>query len=251
MSTLKVPSGRVSIGFPSILAPILSRELFTRVRTAYPQMLLHVSDGNSWLVREKLINGRLDLAVLYDGQSERGMTVEPLLYEELFYFTTDPDPSPIPIAEAARRPLLLAGPGSSSLNVAQEAFKEHGLTVTAAAEIDALGTLCHAVASGMGNSIMPWCALYDGDWKAMINYRRFADATLTRPIALCFSELVQRSPAIDAVADALKTLIRELVDSGTWQGVSLIEPADAEIPGLAALDVDLDNQRDVAKQDAS
>src|SRR5215475_12455289 len=85
MSTHKVPSGRVSIGFPTILVPILSRELFARVRAEYPQILLHISDGNSWLVREKLINGRLDVAVLYQSQPERGMAVEPLLQEELFY----------------------------------------------------------------------------------------------------------------------------------------------------------------------
>src|ERR1700689_2317281 len=31
MSALKVPSGRVSIGFPGVLAPLLSYELFARV----------------------------------------------------------------------------------------------------------------------------------------------------------------------------------------------------------------------------
>src|SRR5262249_12827149 len=104
--------------------------------------------------------------------------------------------------------------------------------------------------SGIGHSVLPWCALYDGDWKTAVNYRRFADATLTRPIALCFSELVQRSPAIEAVVDVLKALIRELVDNGTWQGVSLIEPAGAELSYLAASDVGLESRIEIAKQDA-
>jgi LysR family nitrogen assimilation transcriptional regulator len=245
MNTLKVPSGRVSIGFPSILAPILSLELFTRVRNAYPQILLHVSDGNSWLVREKLINGRLDLAVLYQGHPERGMAVEPLLQEELFYVTNEPDTSPIAIAEAAQHPLLLPGPSSSSWHVVEAAFKEHGLTVKPAGEIDAFGTLCHAIVSGIGNSILPWCVLYDGDWKTVLNYRRFADATLIRPIALCFSELVQRGPAVEAVAEVLKALIQELVENGTWQGISLIEQAAPELSDLATLDADLESQHDV------
>jgi LysR family transcriptional regulator, nitrogen assimilation regulatory protein len=244
MSTLKVPSGRVSIGFPGILAPILSRELFTRVRTAYPQILLHVSDGNSWLVREKLINGRLDLAVLYESQSERGMVAEPLLQEELFYVTADADSSPIPLAEAAQRPLLLPGPSSSSWHVVEEAFKEQGLTVAPAGEIDALGTLYHAITSGIGNSILPWCATYDGDWKGPVNYRCFADATLQRPIALCFSELVQRSPAVEAVADVLRALITERVETGAWRGVALIEPAIADTSS-PPIDAGPESQRDV------
>jgi hypothetical protein len=43
--------------------------------------------------------------------------------------------------------------------------------------------------------------------------------------ALCFSEVVERTSAIDAVAETLKSLIRELVERGAWQGVSLIEPS--------------------------
>jgi DNA-binding transcriptional LysR family regulator len=89
-----------------------------------------------------------------------------------------------------------------------------------------LNALRRAVASGIGNAILSWSALYDGDREISLNHRRFADAELVRPIALCFSEVAQRNPAIEAVALTLKSMIRELVESGTWQGVSLI--ADPE-----------------------
>jgi LysR family nitrogen assimilation transcriptional regulator len=227
VSALNVPSGRVSIGFPAVLAPILSYELFTRVRTEYPEILLNLSDANSGLLRERLVNGRLDIAVLYADQRERGLAVEPLLLEELFYITADPDTSPITLADAAQRPLLLPGPGSISRHVAEEAFKKHGQTVTSIGEINTLSALRRAIASGIGNSILSWAALYDGDRIIALNYRRFADVELTRPVALCFSEVGQRSPAIEAVALTLKSLVRELVESGTWQGVSLIaDPAE-------------------------
>jgi LysR family transcriptional regulator, nitrogen assimilation regulatory protein len=227
VSALNVPSGRGSIGFPAVLAPILSYELFTRVRTEYPEILLNLSDANSGLLRERLVNGRLDIAVLYADQRERGLAVEPLLLEELFYITADPDTSPITLADAAQRPLLLPGPGSISRHVAEEAFKKHGQTVTSIGEINTLSALRRAIASGIGNSILSWAALYDGDRIIALNYRRFADVELARPVALCFSEVGQRSPAIEAVARTLKSLVRELVESGTWQGVSLIaDPAE-------------------------
>jgi LysR family transcriptional regulator, nitrogen assimilation regulatory protein len=227
VSALDVPSGPVSIGFPVVLAPLLSYDLFIRVRTVYPQILLNLSDANSWLLRERLVNGRLDMALLFMGQPERGLAVEPLLLEELFYITADPDTSPITVADAAQRPLLLAGAGSVSRHVAEEAFKKHGLTVTSIGEINTLSALRRAIASGIGNSILPWSALYDGDRTIALNYRRFADEELVRPVALCFAEVGHRSPAIDAVALTLKSLVRELVESGTWQGVSLIaDPAE-------------------------
>jgi LysR family transcriptional regulator, nitrogen assimilation regulatory protein len=195
MSTLKVPSGRVSIAFPAVLAPILSFELLMRVRTGYPQIALDISDTNSWLLRERLVNGRLDIALLYLAQPERGLAVEPLVLEELFFVTADLDTSPIRIADAVQRPLLLGGPGGSARRVSDEAFKKHGLTVTPVAEIDTMSTLRRAIASRIGNAIMPWCALYNGEGNIALNYRRFADAKLTRPVALCFSEVGQRTPA--------------------------------------------------------
>jgi LysR family transcriptional regulator, nitrogen assimilation regulatory protein len=234
-SALDIPSGRVSIGLPIAWMAMVGYELFARVRRAHPQILLYLADGNSAFLRERLVNSRLDVAILFTSQPERGLAVEPLLLEELFYVTADPDTAPITVADAAQCPLLVPGPGSGSQRAAQQMFEERGLTVTSVGEIDTLHTLRCAIASGIGNAILPWSTLYDGDRKIALNPRRFADAKLNRPVALCFSEVGQRTASIDAVAVMLKSLVRELVESGTWQGVSLIAPA-AELSGLSSLD---------------
>jgi LysR family nitrogen assimilation transcriptional regulator len=220
-----VPSGRVSIGLPHTIAALLSYELLLRIRTVYPRIVLHVSDGNNALLREQLLNGRLDIAVLFADQPERGLTIEPLLIEELFYVTADRDTAPIRLADAAQRPLLAPGPGSGSHRAAQKVFNSYGLSVTPIAEIEVLSTFRRAVASGMGNAILPWCALYDSGEEVTLNYRRFADAKLARSAALCFSEVGELGPAIEVVALTLKSLVHEMIASGTWQGVSLIAPA--------------------------
>jgi LysR family nitrogen assimilation transcriptional regulator len=233
LNVLNVPSGRVSIGFPVALASILATELFVRIRTAYPQILLHLADGNSAVMRERLDNGRLDLALLLTGKPERGLAVEPLVLEEMFYATADQDNSPIRIADAARRPLLVPGPGSGVQRDAREAFEKHGLSLEPIGECDSLNTMRELVASGIGNAIMTWSALHSGDPRLTLNYRRFVDAKMVRPVSLCFSEMGLRSPAVEAVALTLKSLIRELVESGAWQGVTLIAP-DAEPSGSPA-----------------
>ena len=123
VNVLNVPSGRVSIGFPVALASLLGCELFVRLRSVYPQILLHIIDGNSALLRERLNNGRLDIAVLLVDQPERGLAVEPLVLEELFYVTADQDNSPVHIADAAQRPLLVPGPDSGIQRDARKAFR--------------------------------------------------------------------------------------------------------------------------------
>jgi LysR family transcriptional regulator, nitrogen assimilation regulatory protein len=222
-STLDAPSGRVSIGLPVALAPLLGYDLFVRVRTQYPHVLLHLSDGNSGLLRERLINGRLDIALLFTDRAQRGLSVEPLLLEELFYVTAEPDTSLITLADAAKQPLLLPGPHGSSRRIAQQMFDERNLSAKCIVEIDTVSVLRRAVASGIGNSIMAWSALYRGEQKEALYCRRFADAQLARTVSLCFAEVVERTPAIEAVALTLKSLVRELVESGIWQAVSLIE----------------------------
>jgi len=236
-STLNVPSGHVSVGFPPAVTVVLGYELLARMRTLYPQILLELSETRNSLLRDRLVNGQLDIAMLFEGQAERGLVVEPLLEEELFYVTADPDPSPIRIADAAQLPLLLPGPGTAIQRATQEAFKKHELTVRPVAEIDALSPLRRAIAAGIGNSILSWSGLYHGDDGPTLNYRRFADAKLVRPVSLCFSEVGQRSPAIEAVASTLKSLVRELVENGTWRGVSLIAPSTKESPSAVPMEL--------------
>jgi LysR family nitrogen assimilation transcriptional regulator len=214
LNVLNVPSGRVSIGFPVALASLLAPELFVRVRTAYPQILLHLVDGNSGLLRERLNNGRLDIAVLLTGQAERGVAVEPLVLEELFYATAGQDHSPVRISDVARQPLLVPGPDSGIQRDIRKVFEKNGLPLEPIGECDSLNTLRELVAAGVANAIMTWSGLHGGAPRIALNYRRFADAKMVRPISLCFSEVGLRSPAIEAGAQPLKLLGRARVDSG-------------------------------------
>lgn len=232
-----VPAGRVSIGFPMTWAAILGYELLARMRSAYPQILLHLSDTYNSLLRERLLNGRLDIALLFTDQPERGLAVEPLLLEELFYVTADRDSSPIRISDVGQQPLLMCGPSSVNRRIAQEALKKCGQTVSPIAEIDTLSTLRRAIAGGLGGAILSWSALNNGNDGITLNYRRFADAKMVRPVALCFSEVGHRSPAVDAAALTLRCLIRDLVERGAWHGVSLIETATELSPSAAPVEI--------------
>jgi LysR family nitrogen assimilation transcriptional regulator len=229
MKTLTVPSGNVGVGFPTALTALLGYELFVRLRSAFPQIRLHLVDGKSALIRELLDNGRLDLAILFAPRPERGLGCEPLLLEELFFTTAGGESGPIGLAEVVKRPLILPGMGSGIMPVLQDALDRSGLKMTTLGDIDTLDTVRRAIMAGIANSILPWSALYAADREPAIVYRRVQDASLVRSVALCWSEVAQRSPAVEAVASALRTTIRDIVESGRWKGVSLIAPGEAAI----------------------
>jgi DNA-binding transcriptional LysR family regulator len=221
MAALAVPSGRVAIGLPSALSNILGYELLLRLRSAYPQIILHLTDGNSSLLRERLDNGRLDIAILFVREPERGLAVEPIAQEELFYVSANAESRSITLAEAANYPLLLPGPGSGIQQTAREAFRQRGLSITVIGEIDTMTALRRAVSSGMGNTILPWAALEEESGGRSLHHQTFSDFRLIRPVAICFSEISQRSPAVEAVGSTLRKVIYTLIQRRRWQGVSV------------------------------
>lgn len=220
MSVTAEPSGRVAVGFPSALSNILGYEFFLQMRKDYPKITLHLTDGNSSLLRERLDNGRLDIALLFLGRSERGLSVEPFGLEEILYVSSLPGSAPITLEAVAKRPLLLPGPGSGIEKAAREAFREQGLNPTVIGEIDTMTTLRRAVAAGVADTILPWAALTEENGDRRLHARQFADVKLVRPVGLCFSEVSDRGPAIDASAATLKTVIGRLIKGRKWQGVS-------------------------------
>ena len=143
------PFRRVSIGFP-VARRHLGYELLARVRRILRRSCFMSPTATAHCLRERLDNGRLDIAVLFTGQPERGLAVERLLLEELFYVTADPDPRRSDLTMSRSGRCLCRDwqrqPARRSGSV------QHRLTVTPIAEIDSLP--CSArLASGIGNTI--------------------------------------------------------------------------------------------------
>ncbi|HEX4409060.1 MAG TPA: LysR substrate-binding domain-containing protein [Xanthobacteraceae bacterium] len=220
MTAVSEPSGRVAVGLPSALSNVVGYEFLKQMLQDYPRIVLHLTDGNSSLLRERLDNGRLDIALLFLSRSERELLVKPFGMEELFYVSAKPGVAPVTLREIAERPLLLPGPGSGIEKAVREAFKGHEIGPTIIGEIDTMTTLRRAVAAGVADTILPWAALTEESGKRGLHGRRFTDVKLIRPVALCFSEVSDRGPAIDAAAATLKKVIETLIKKRKWQGVN-------------------------------
>jgi len=92
------------------------------------------------------------------------------------------------------------------------------------AEVDSPPLLTRCLAEGMGATIKPMAAIHAlGDtperWRAL----RIADAAMTRTNYLYSRPPSKRSHCAAVVCDALGHVVRDLVESGAWQGVELSE----------------------------
>src|SRR5450830_1611334 len=78
-------SGQVSVGLaPGTAASALSLPLLRTVRARHPGVLLYLNENYGTTLSELIMNGRMDMAVLYGGREVHGLSFVSLLREHLY-----------------------------------------------------------------------------------------------------------------------------------------------------------------------
>jgi LysR family tcuABC transcriptional regulator len=127
------------------------------------------------------------------------------------------------LADTSQLPLILpTGLHGLRRRITAE-FEQRNLPLRVVAEIDSLSLLMACVRQGIGATIKPMAAaLLEGEMRKGWRTLAFSDAHMKRPNYV-YSVVPERlSPAAAAVRTELKETVRQLVQSDTWKGVSLL-----------------------------
>ena len=154
-------SGRVALGMPPSVARVLTVPLTRAFRQHLPEAQLSISEGLSTAMQENLLNGRLDIAVLYNPSAMPGVEHQPLLSEELLLvqprppgLQEDPPPPPLALREVAALPLLIPSrPNAIRMHVEAQ-MAAIGCRPNIALEIDGVSAILDLVADGAGCAIL-------------------------------------------------------------------------------------------------
>jgi LysR family transcriptional regulator, transcriptional activator of the cysJI operon len=185
----------------------------------HPGLRLRVTISNSERVVAALLAGAADVAFVEDEVEHAGITVEPLLEDELVVvapaghrLAAAPE---VALADLAAEPLILREPGSGTRRVAEQHLRAAGLApeeLRVAAELSEIEAIKASVEAGLGVSILSRATLAKelalGTLVArpvagLSIRRRMAAVTLTGAIALpAARELIARLAARDASAQA-------------------------------------------------
>ena len=241
------PQGLVSVGMPTSAANILAPALISAARLRYPDIQLQITESLSGHLEELVVNGRIEMSLLFERQDADGpaagktlstglgkasghLDIRPLLVEELFLLTArgqSHDEGEITLAEAARYPLVMPGRANMTRQIVDAAFHSAGLPVTLLAELDSLSTIKSVVAGGVGATILSSPAPHGAEG---LQARRIVDPVLARRVSLCTFAILPLSAAAQRIVELICETTRSLVASGTWQGVLIKqdeEPPDA------------------------
>lgn len=219
-------SGSVSVGMaPYSTTSTLSLSLLKEVKQQHPEIMLHVNDNFGSIFSELVMNGRMDMALIYDPGPMRGVNFQQVAIEELFLISRRSTVFPndladsVPLAALGDVPLLLPSRIHLLRTLVDAAFAKAQIVPRVVAEIESMETLGAAITEGIGSTILPWSAASRmTDFKRLV-LRRVKEPVIEATISMCVSDSIPLSDPAMAVHDILFRLVRDLIASGQWPGV--------------------------------
>jgi LysR family nitrogen assimilation transcriptional regulator len=152
------PRGRVSLGMPPLMGLRFGADLVTRFHAKFPEARLVLVEGISLHLREWLLDGRLDAALLYDSPPLVQLDYEVLGREPLALFgprSAPRLPGTIPVAKLVRYPLVLPSAPNAIRTLIDAALRENEISLKIIAEVAAAPTLLSLVSQGVAYTILP------------------------------------------------------------------------------------------------
>ena len=220
-------SGRVAIGMPTSVARVLAVPLMREFRKQLPEATLAISEGLSVAMQEALINGRLDIALLYNAMPSHDMELLPLLEEAMYLVKPIEGQAPsqkslasakkskplkVKLADIAPLPLVIPTRPNAIRNLVETRLGDLGLRPTIALEIDGVSAILELVADGAGCAVLPQSAV--GELQGAAAMHRFdvaqIDGLLSR---LSIATSAQRPSTLTqrAMLDLIGNLAKPLI----------------------------------------
>ena len=213
------PHGRVVLGMPTFLSAHLAVPIFGALRRRYPRLQVHLVDGFSGFVSQWLLEGRVDVAIVYEARRSPGIGAEPLTDQELFLFACReaaaravrsgviPEEGSAPLEAISRLDIILPG-------------REHGLRraleragarpdPTRLLEVDSLAAIRALVRAGAGWSVLPRAALTAEDHGGLVIHP-LGEPTLCARLMLAFGANRPSTPALRTLRRFLRDEVMQL-----------------------------------------
>jgi LysR family nitrogen assimilation transcriptional regulator len=189
-------AGRVAIGLPTSLARVLTVPLTRAFSQQMPEATISISEGLSVAMQASLVNGRLDIAVLYNAQPSGEIDIAPLSEEDLWLVQArpsglpeDPPPGPVALQTVAQMALVIPSrPNAIRMHVESE-MANIGCRLKIALEIDGVSAILDLVADGAGCAVLSRHAVASSVRPSAFLVRQIQDPALRTKVSLATSSL--------------------------------------------------------------
>jgi LysR family nitrogen assimilation transcriptional regulator len=195
-------SGHVTVGLPPSLSKLMAVPLTSEFRSRWPGASLSISDGLSVSMQEWLMNGRLDIALLYKPQPSPDINTIPVMEEELFLVgaaSRKTQSLPITLKEVAALPLVIPRRPHEIRMLVETKMGEIGCKPNIVLEVDGVPAILDILADGVGYAILPMYAVAIYSKSDTFLFRRIIEPGLNSMLALATSARRPTTPTQEAV----------------------------------------------------
>ncbi|KQX25656.1 hypothetical protein ASD39_12950 [Sphingomonas sp. Root50] len=216
------PSGKLAIGVPSSMAEIVLPELALAAQRALPRVELRLVEGYSATLRQRLLTGELDAAILYADRRHSSLVTRPLLTESLVAFGPAGafgTEAAISIEDLVARNPIMPASANQLRALFEEAAANIGLTATAAMEVDSVPALLALVAAGAGVSVLPYSSIRHAVEKGRVSYARISPQKLDRQLVLARTQERIETPSWNGIVNLLCEILSAGEQAYRWQVV--------------------------------
>jgi LysR family transcriptional regulator, nitrogen assimilation regulatory protein len=209
------PHGRVSIAIaPHSMAATLAPAMVRAVRGRYPDIVLHITEIFGGVLSEAVVNGALDIALIYEPGPIPGIHFTTLTEESLSVVglaSSRPGAEKaIPLAEIVRLPLLLPERNHTIRQVIEAEAVKLDVALNVVSEVESIPSLIRLVDDGLGWTVMPVSAANAYFSEARYGVWQLVDPPLHVKFALCSADHEPLSEAAAAVLMTLRELFQTL-----------------------------------------
>jgi LysR family transcriptional regulator, nitrogen assimilation regulatory protein len=214
-----VPSGEVAIGLPTTVSLIAAVPILQACREQLPQVRIKVVEAYSGFLREWLVSGRLDLALLFGDQADPVLTKQALLDDRLAFVSSSQGataPRKMALSALSRWPLVLPGREHGLRRIIDEACEPLGITLDVVTEIESLPIVKRAVEAGLGCTILPLGAVADEVAAGRLRASTIESAAMSRRVVSATSLTRPATGGGVAVVRVIGQVLRRMVEDGSW-----------------------------------
>ena len=150
-------AGRVAIGLPPSIAKVLTVPLTREFRAKLPQAALAISEGLSVAMQDAILNGKLDIALIYGALPTLGLEITHLLNEDLFLVQRQSErkqPQTVTLKDVAALPLIIPTRPNAIRMLVEAEMANINCHPNIALEIDGVPAILDLVLDGAGCAVL-------------------------------------------------------------------------------------------------
>ncbi len=214
-------AGEFAVGLPYSVMKGIGVALMQTILADYPKVRLSIVEGLSGNTHAALMSSEVDLALFYNPQKDRHVTIEPVLEEAVLCVGRadvigDCD-DPITFDELSRLPVLLLRHGASSRALIDRPGLLNRLEANARLQLNSVSGITNGMLAGLGCTIAPQVFVREQLLAGTLHARPITDPPLSRRLFLGHRRDRPPNRLFEAIKQLILTLIGREVRAGRWQ----------------------------------